>query len=190
MADDRTDFERVNLFVRRAEELLDTRLAASGGLNVGFGLKFGIGQPVSLNFRHPDEEELRSFLLTFRLFVMKDEPTYLYGMHNLCYRLIESDEIRQHLADARRDWHNANSVGSFRFEADGVSHPPDEVLRIWLYGHYFHSDSRYEAELNRLDPLGKRFLRHVMLDLIIDTTNYIVDLARVIVFARREGLLH
>lgn len=162
----------------------------SGGLNVGFDFKFWVGQPLTVNFRHPDEEDLRSFLLTFRLFVMQGETTHLDKIHNLCFRLIESDEIREHLAEARRDWHNAKSVGSFRFQGNGVSYRPDDVLFLWLNGHYFHSDSRCEAELERLDPLGTVFLHHVMLDLIVDTTRYILALANVIVFARREGLLH
>jgi hypothetical protein len=189
VATDRSDSECLDLFLKRGHQLFDEPVVASGGLNVGLRISGEIGEPLSLSLQQPDERLLRSFLMTFRQFVLNNEDVYLPKIHNILWRRIESDEIREHLAAARQRWNGSRKVGSVGFEADAVRFAPADMLDLWLNGHYFHSDSRKEAELERLDPIKAIFTRHLMLDLVVETTRYIRDLANVIVVARREGLL-
>jgi hypothetical protein len=54
--------------------------------------------------RQPDEEELRSFLLTFRKFVSEREDVHLFPIHNMLEPLLTSEELRKYLREARSAW--------------------------------------------------------------------------------------
>ena len=66
-----TPREQFELFVARAEELRRTRLVAKG-FEPGIRLRWDAFEGLRFQSSQPDEEALRSFLLTFRQFVSRD----------------------------------------------------------------------------------------------------------------------
>jgi hypothetical protein len=184
-----TPDEARDLFVRRVQELHSTRLIASGDLRTNLNLRAAIDQPVQLSVHEPDEEHLRSFLLTFRQFVSDKEPVFVRRIANELWRELTGDEIRSHLERARRRYGDALSKGSLKFVAHEQHFRPEEALDLWINGRYFHNDERKAATLDRLDPMSAVFVRQVFLEVLIEATRYIRFLADVIVIARRDGLL-
>lgn len=69
------DDEALDLYVKRVNELLSTRLVTSGDLRTSLSMRASVDQPMELSVHEPDEEALRSFLLTFRQFVSDKEGT-------------------------------------------------------------------------------------------------------------------
>ena len=63
------DDEALDLYVKRVNELLSTRLVTSGDLRTSLSMRASVDQPMELSVHEPDEEALRSFPLTFRQFV-------------------------------------------------------------------------------------------------------------------------
>ena len=64
------------------------------------------GMSVRLNF--PDENDLRSFLLTFRQFIAPKEPIHVNKICNICFRALETNNnLRTYLIEARERWRQA-----------------------------------------------------------------------------------
>lgn len=57
-----------------------------------------------LSTGQPDEDDLRSFLLTLRQFLMPSEPVFLFRMFNLAHKHLTSEELRTDLAASRKEW--------------------------------------------------------------------------------------
>ena len=143
--------DRLDLFVRRAEELL-ARRAAREGLQVSFTIKATVGGPVELESTEPDEEDLRSFLMAFRKFILRREPTYLPRVRHLLKEAIEDDELQVRLDDIGRRWEQAKKSIGLNFVNNGEIVTPETMLEWWIYGEYFHDDDEKAAALGALDP--------------------------------------
>lgn len=181
--------EILNLFLARADELVSTRLVTSGGLSTSFNMKFERMKLGTFSISNPDEEQLRSFLLTFRQFVSKGEPILIDAVHNRVWQALAAGNLREQLAEARDHWKQQRRRGPMALIMDEVTYTPEFILDLWINGYYFHNDSRKAETLRRLDPVGGLFVRHVFLDHLVEATRYVVFLRNVIRVARSEGLL-
>jgi hypothetical protein len=188
--DDYSVTECLDLYVRRGEELLATRAVRQGQFKVEMSLKFAAPGSLTTTSREPDEEDFRSFLITFRQFVSNDEPIFVNKIHNLVFLELGSEELRKRMAEARSQWSTASRVGAFQLVENGRQVAPEEVMDLWINGQYFHNDKRKEQAIARLDPLNRLFSRHLFLNHVITATNYVLFLGQVIVVGRRQGLLH
>lgn len=167
--DNRSALEQLELFGRRAVELHSTRFIQSGTLeNLSF--KFSgeqIGEQFKVQFsmnKEIDEEDLRSFLLTFRQFISDNEPIYIHKIFNLCHQFLNDDHLKGELVKARADWNKImQGQDGLSFTVDEKELTPEYVLRVWINGHYFHNDSEYAEDIRRFNaspiPLDRmRFL--------------------------------
>jgi len=182
--------EQYDLFVVRAKELLDRRIVRSHGLQATFNLNWHCQAGLNLNIPQPDEEDLRSFLVSFRPFVSNDDPVFVNRVHNLLWEDIESDQIRAQLRLARSHWDRACKDGLVALRLNGTRLDSTEVLDLWINGIYFHNDSRKRARLQNLDPVSLFFARFKLLDHLVIATRYIVYLGNLVIGARSDGLLH
>src|SRR3954467_5707674 len=90
---ERGDQEKLHLFVRKAQELSETNLAQKG---INAGLSY-YGDPVSglsMELDEPDEDEFRSFLVTFRHFISEKEPVFLNSVFNICSRRLVNEDLK------------------------------------------------------------------------------------------------
>jgi len=152
-------------------------------------MRASINQPVQLSVHQPDEEDLRSFLLTFRQFVSDREPVFVRRIANLLWQQLTGDEVRGLLQRARERYGQSLRAGSLKFVADEHHFSPEEALDLWINGRYFHNDERKAAALDRLDPMSGIFVRQVFLEVLVEATRYIRFLADVVIIARRDGNL-
>lgn len=183
------DDDTLDLFVRRVEELLRTRLVTSGDLRTSLSMRASIDEPMQLSVHQPDEEDLRSFLLTFRQFVSDKEPVFVRRIANLLWQRLTGDEVRGYLQRSRDRYGQSLRSGSLKFIADEHHFTPEEALDLWINGRYFHNDERKAATLSRLDPMSAIFVRQVFLEVLVEATRYIRFLADVVIIARRDGVL-
>lgn len=186
---DWTENECLDLFVRRAEELLATRAVQDGAFSIEFSITAGINQPLTTMSKEPNEELLRSFLVTFRQFTMKGEPVFVDRIASIVWRSLRSDELKGRLEEVRAKWRQACRQGPMNVIINEERVTPADALDLWINGGYFHSEKRKVQAIDRLDPLGKLFSRHVFLNQLISATNYATWLAQLIVVARRQSVL-
>jgi len=187
--DERSDTERLDLYIARVRQCLDSRLISSGSLQSQLSLGFSSNR-LEVSTYNPDEETLRAFLLTFRQFISPKEDVYVNRIVNLLYPALDSAELRRLLRSAREGWLGARAVGGVRLTIDGHDVAPEHALDLWINGVYFHNDRRKLQELQSYGPLGIHFARRQVLDYLIDATNYVTYIADVIIRARSQGLLH
>jgi hypothetical protein len=181
--------EQLDLYVRRVEELLDTRLVTSGDLRSSFTIQGAVDAPVSLDIHQPDEENLRSFLLTYRQFVSDDEPIFANRIANVLWVSLDGDSLRGHLEQARARFKDTFRTGAISLTLNEHEMSPERAFDLWINGRYFHSDTRKARTLDALDPVATTFVRHIFLDALVEGTKYFRFLADVILIARRDGLL-
>jgi hypothetical protein len=184
-----TPSEQLDLFVKRVLELNATRLVNSGGLATELSITFSDVQPLKIQTQQLDEDDLKSFLLTFRQFTSDSEPIYVNRIYRILESEINSDVIQNRLRAGRRQWHQQNRNGSLKVVINDRTFPPVDLLDFWINGYYFHNDKRKASALFQRDPLGHVLTQQVFLDCLIETTRYLFFLWNVVMIARREGLL-
>ena len=91
-----TVLDQLGLFRDRAEELKNTRFIKDG-YSPNITIKLDRMEGSRFISKEPNEEDLRSFLLTFRQFVSPKEPVFLNRIYNLCQKAITSEMLRDYL---------------------------------------------------------------------------------------------
>lgn len=184
-----THRESLELFVHRAEELLNSRLILNG---IGTSLSFNFDRTkgLSLSSEQPDEELLRSFLLTFRRFISEKEAVFLFRIFNLCQQCLSSDKLKEHLIEARQHWSRelrGGKTGNVRFNLSGQNVNPEYITDLWINGFYFHDSPQKLRELEQLLSNHSLLVRHIFLDHILQAVKYISYTRFIITVGFREG---
>src|SRR5579859_7891329 len=102
-----TPLEQLELFVARCEQMKKTRLIATGSLSGGIRIRgetMPEGIVVTSELIEPNEDDLRSFLLTFRQFTMQNEPIFVQKIFDLCQLHLKDENLKQELIKARNHW--------------------------------------------------------------------------------------
>jgi hypothetical protein len=180
--------EDLHLFLRRVEELGATRLV-QGGFGAGLSINFDRVRGLRFTTRYPDEEDLRSYLLTFRRFVLRKERVSYRRIYDFCFEHVTSDDMKQRLVEARQGWVASLRDGGFGLVVDDTSHHPEHVLDLWINGHYFHDDSAKLAALDCLAPVSVILSKFAFLNAVIEATKQVIYLRNLVGIALKEGLI-
>jgi hypothetical protein len=147
----------------------------------------GIDQPTILRTVEPNEEALRSYLLSFRRFISPGEPLFIGQIHNLCLRHFTSDKLRSCITECRQTWKEHVLRNGIKLIINGHSLLPEYVADLWINGHYFHDDPQKGAELQRFVPLERIFVRRAFIDFVIEATRVIGYSGLVVKMALTDG---
>jgi hypothetical protein len=183
--------EQIALFVKRVSELRSRRLFKQGG---GLGGSLNLNREVSgppyvlLEVRLPDEEDLRSFLLVFRQFVLQTEPVFINKIYNICYQTLEpSSELRERLAEWYRNWKQTGREITVGMQFKGQTISPEELADLWINGYYFHNDAdKYDQLENLFDNLAPAKVN--FLTFLINATREIDHLGHLIAEGMKDNL--
>src|SRR5258708_2017465 len=100
---ERTDREKLELFLRKVEELSERSLAKKG-INTSLGYTANRTSGFNMSLIEPEEEEIYAFLPIFRQFISDKEPVFLSRIYKICLRRLVDDELKQLVADSREIW--------------------------------------------------------------------------------------
>lgn len=179
--------DQLRLYQARVHELTDTRLVR-GGFNPGLTINFDRMNGLQFASREPDSDDLRSFLLTFRMFMSDQEPVFLYRIYNLCHQHLRSEELKGYLVESRKAWTYAQKDGRGSLVFNDRTLTPEYITDLWINGIYFHSHERKRAILLSLMPHERMLLRHHFLSFLVDGTRQVFYTANIINAAFKEGL--
>jgi hypothetical protein len=183
-----SECEQLELFVARASDLENSRLLRND-FNPSFSIRWDRVQGLRFESTEPDEEDLRSFLLTLRQFISNDEPIYLFKVYNLCHQHITSDELKGYLIEARQAWSQQLKQGGIRLIVNGQEISPEYITNLWINGYYFHNDPVKMRTLRSLLPHERTLIRQVFLDHMAEATRQVLYVAFIIRVASKESLL-
>jgi hypothetical protein len=93
----------------------------------------------------PDENDLRSFLVAFRMFIAPNADIRLNKVCNTCFLGLKSTNDLRYIVLSRRERYererSENPVGS----SSKSTRTGDKAALLWMNGGYFHSDlDKYE----------------------------------------------
>ena len=180
--------EILDLFIQRARELEQTRLIKNKP-DLNWSMNFNSEGEASFTSQEPDEEDVRSFLLTFRQFVSDNEPIHLYRMHNLLYQRLTDEDLKKYLVDARGALKFAEQGSGITVVHNDVEVTPERLLDLWINGVYFHNDQDKRQVLEDLLLHPALMARHRFLSFMLKATQIIFYIGNLINHARREGLI-
>ena len=162
---ERTDREKLELFLRKVEELAETNLAKKGFRPI-LGYTANQTSGLSMELIQPEEDDLRSFLLAFRQFISKEEPVFLDHIYNICSKRLVEDRLKDLVAGSREIWKKTQVVSGTKLTIHGEEISAIEGWRIWINGKYFHNDLEYQQMLTQSTPEALAFLRFNFLSFI------------------------
>ncbi len=181
--------DRLELFAARTQELGNLRLVRIGApsdLTIRWD---AVSQRLTYSTVEPDEEDLRSFLLSFRQFVTKGEPIFVDVIFNDCRRFLRSHELQEQIRKAHEEWKNAfHKMGAFHLVIDDREITGEYVLDLWINGYYFHNDWEKAARLRALMTDWIPLIRPQFLTVVSVLTQIILYLGSVVNYSLRENL--
>ncbi len=176
--------------MQRTEELLDCRLILNG-FGTSVSLQSDRMNGLTFSSKQPDEELLRSFLLTFRRFISKTETVFLFTIFSLCQKHLLSDKLKGYLIDARQKWSQqirVGKTGNIQFNQTGKFLTPEYVTDLWINGYYFHDSPDKLRELQELLSRDTFLARHIFLDHLVQASRFISYTRFIVKVGFREGL--
>jgi hypothetical protein len=184
-SEEKTD--SLDRFVAQVEQLVGLRLVTSGNLHASFKFRFANG---IIEGSQPDEDDLRSFLLSFRKFMMNRESVYAPKISNLLWLEVEGAE-KKALEGKRAGYQHAMQHGTIALNLNGTSLTPEKNFDVWINGMYFHDDAEKAQQLaeRRSNPISASMSKHALLELLAEVTSYLVWLVNRINEWRLAGKL-
>ena len=188
------EWDKLNLFLRRFEQLERTRFYSNPKLkNIQYkikGEKVDKGFQTRFEIKVPDEETIKSFLLSFRVFYMEGEHTNFYSIYNLLYKKILDKKVRNDLATIRSNYTKALNTSFTSINFLGKSYLPKDIVDLWFNAEYFHTDIEKVKELDKIviSP-GKSLFFYLLIDAVITLTNQISMLKEIIVWATSDSTI-
>jgi len=178
--------EQFLLFRARAEELRNTHLIRES-FNPGITIKWDRMRGLRFKSREPNEDSLRSFLLTFRQFILNDEPVFLYRIYNLCQKHLTSDKLKNYLSESREIWKKAHKSADITLIYNNQELTPEDVTDLWINGYYFHSDMDKLRILKQLLPHERMLIKNQFLNFLLDATRQVLYVDNIIRVALKDG---
>ncbi len=169
---ERTDREKLELFLRRAEDLSQKRLVQNG-MPTGLGYTANTTSGFNMKLTQPEEEEFSSFLQSFRQFISEKEPVFLSRIYKICLRRVIDDELKELVRGSQEIWKKIQVVSGIELVINGKKISGIEVWKIWTNGWYFHNDLEYQQMLDQASPEALAFLRFNFLSFVRRTTTCI-----------------
>lgn len=189
---DLSPLERLEIFLSCVGELRERPFVLNGLFEFRFHVAYDekSGQ-LRCEFQKADQEYFRSFLLTFRKFILNNEPVNVDRVLNICRRYVknEEEELIEVLDKLKVIWCYQYGEGVIQMQTDGLNLTPKYVLDLWINGQYFHSDN--SDKRRELEELVAHELPSVKIQLLWSLpilTQTIFSIGNVVSKALREGV--
>ena len=183
-----TVLDQLELYVAKVDEMADTRLIRNG-FNPDITMSWNKMQGLRFESRESDEDNLRSFLVTFRQFISEKELVYLRRIYRLCHQHIRGDELREHLRHDREMWKQMHKACGVKLTLNGRDITPEYVADLWVNGYYFHSDPDKRNALTGLLSDAGLMVRFTFLNFLVEGTRQVLYVRNMIGIAQREALI-
>lgn len=182
--------QQLTLFTQRVQELSETRFwqrVALENSSPAAGSEADV-QGLNLSIPDVDDEELRSFLLTFRQFIAAQEPTYLDNIFDICHQYLVAEDKRRDFTYLRQVWENVTSGTGLRVQADELDLTPLRILWLYINGHYFNSSPRERQELKQLEASFRHIDKVQFLIAVYSLSNLIIIVGNNVSYGLQNNL--
>lgn len=173
------ELERLHLFLERCDELFGSAYVKNSE-RLRFSLVFKSGV-FTYDFENPpDEDQLKSFLLSFRHFVANDSPVLVYKLYKLLQMRLPEGELKEGLKLSRARFKAAHEIAGLQMVRgkegdDSADKPltPEQIWDLWCNGKYFHTELDKRADLDSWKGWGEGLLKFNFFEYLARTTREI-----------------
>lgn len=154
-------------FRQRAENLQQSTYFASDA-SLGAELKGDSSGIVSSSASGlPSDDSLAALLLAFRHFYINDEPASFLKVLNILPRHNRHPDLVEFCKNLKERWQKALFGGLMKMSLDDDALNAQQILDLWLNGHYFHTDAIKAKKLEALaSVLGADFVKFMLVDVV------------------------
>ncbi len=181
--------DRFWLYQERVDKMVSTRLIKNKGLKSEMTITGNKESGTGINIAWPDEDDLRSFLVTFRLFILKGEPVFLNRLYNLLIDNVSDKEVKDMLLRNRPRWHEIHRMGSIVLYLQNEEMKPEKIVDLFMSGDIFHIDLEKREVLKSLNFFTEQLIKHHFLDYLFMATRHIYFIDSVSAKVLKEHLL-
>jgi hypothetical protein len=135
------DLGALQLFNEKSAELRASRFVQMATHeDAGFSIHFGADKPLTVVRTGPDDEALRAFVLTFRLFIQDNEPCSVRNIAHVYERLDVPAERKTLVALARADLNTYLDAATFiAVGKDETRLTRRRIMDVFVYGTLAHN---------------------------------------------------
>lgn len=174
------DKRRLKRFIQRVHELRMRRMVQEW-TGYTYSLNVDSVKGVSVRMEMPDEEDLISFLVVFRQFISEKEPVFLNRIYGICFKRLEpNNQLREQLIKGRQEWQRALKNNGIGLQFNEQSYSPEDVAKLWINGHYFHSDDEKYATLAAMFNSSLGFVKAHFMAFITGATPVIIHAGNIV----------
>jgi len=181
------EIEQLQLFQTRVRELEQTRLVKKG-FKVNVTINWKVMRGMRWKTSRPNEDDLKSFLLTFRHFMAAKEPIFLNRIYNVCHKHLKSSQLKDYLAKSRKIWRDVHIKIDMQLIIDNKKITPEYATDLWINGYYFHNDPKKRAILEGLLPHTGMLVRNQFLEFLIEATRQVFYVDAIVTYGLQHNL--
>src|SRR5262249_52950445 len=132
------DAERRSIaaYQRRARELAGTGFVQKHG-EVWGHIRYDVTQGLRTFATLPSEDDIISFYVALRPFILNDEPENFNRVINILSRHSASDKVAEHYRTVRKNWLNNMDRKLWEFRVDGEELTFKLLIDLWFHGRRF-----------------------------------------------------
>lgn len=162
--------ERLEMYLEKCKEMMNSSFIKNRPKEFVETLTFKEDGTQHIHDNSPEKESIKAFLMDFRLF-FGDGDINFNSIHNLLYTRISDTEVKKQLCAIREYYNKRLKTSAVGFEYNNKAYSPEDILRSYLYGDYFHivEDKRIFLE----DMEYALFLKSEFICLLYELANYI-----------------
>jgi hypothetical protein len=159
------EWRAIEVFKVKAELLFQCSLITNNQGAIACNISAKAGEPTKFTVSLPNEDSLKSLLVSFRPFYLNNEPSNFNRVINIIKKYCRDTEI-QVIADSYIDgWKHAlfNNVIQVS-DKDGLI-TASRIFDLWFNGHYFHSNEDKNEKLQSIKSvITEDFAKYLMVD--------------------------
>lgn len=180
--------QRLELFIEMVDELTERKLLKKG-LKSSLTIFSHEDKGWKIEISWPDEDDLRSYLTSFRHFILKNSPVFLNRIYKLCIKHVKDSKVKQMLERNRKHWLDIHKQGAMGLVYQGKKLTPKYVVDLFIKGKIFHIEGEERAFLKGIPDFQDKLFKHQFIDFLVLANKHIFFLDSVIKKVVNENLL-
>lgn len=166
------EFRALRSFHERMNHLNTCTLMQAGRASISAGLRISSSKGVGVEVKLPAEAEVAEFLMRFRFFYLKKEPTHFPRILGIIRRHAKGDSVHELVSVLGGQWRNSLFKNAATLRLNGKKIGTEYVLDLWFNAHYFHGDQDKSVELDRLNSiLSEDLSKYLLLDSVYNAVD-------------------
>lgn len=168
------DWRSIEMFKKKADLLFQCELLKSGNNAISAHIEAEKGKPILFQVALPNEDALKSLILSFRPFYANNEPSNFKKVMNILKRYCRDKEVHETIETYVHDWDHSLLDGAMKITDKKGPITASRLFDLWFNGHYFHSDEDKDLELNSIKSvITEGYAKYLMVDSVYNCVKLI-----------------